>query len=268
MSAEGGVPIYGPMLDVRLFDIHDAPLGSNWRPYNTEALELASCLEACKKLLELAPVFNGSISNRSLVVLSTDVLSLSEHVLALQKRLVNRDRSHWPEHDQLAFIKVSRSLRKQMKTLERVRSRIGAHCDADVLAGREPVPPVSPGVVLAPFGESLSVLVLALNHAATFHYIRQPNPDRPNEVQLMVEYPFATLFRVDVGRVKEVLAIQIAADPRGEAIEVAKSAVDFYNALACRAERPLRGIVLTPFEDERSKAKFDDRNRIVRARVL
>jgi hypothetical protein len=70
MSVEDGMPIYGPMLDVRLFDVHDAPLGSNWRPYNTEALELASCLEACKKLLELVPVFNGPISNRSLVVLS------------------------------------------------------------------------------------------------------------------------------------------------------------------------------------------------------
>ena len=39
MSIERGVPIYGPMLNVRLFDVHDAPLGSNWRPYNTEALE-------------------------------------------------------------------------------------------------------------------------------------------------------------------------------------------------------------------------------------
>jgi len=268
MSVEGGMPIYGPMLDVRLFDVHDAPLGSNWRPYNSEALELASCLEASKKLLELAPVFNGPISNRSLVVLSTDVLSLSEHVLALQKQLINRDRSHWPEHDRLAFINVSRSLRKRMKTLERVRSRIGAHCDADVLAGRAPVPPVSPGVILAPLGESLSVLVLALNHAATFHYIRQPYPDRPNEVQLMVEYPFATLFRVDGGRVKKVLAIQIAADPRGEAVEITKLAVGFYNALARLVQPPLPVIVLTPFEDEQSKAKFDDRNRIVTARVF
>jgi hypothetical protein len=84
----------------------------------------------------------------------------------------------------------------------------------------------------------------------------------------MVDYPFATLFRVDAGRVKEVLAIQIAADPRGEAIEITKPAVGFYNTLARLVQPPLPGIVLTPFEDERSKAKFDDRNRIVTARVF
>lgn len=268
MSDDDGAPIYGPMLDVRLFDVHDAPLGSNWRPYNSEALELASCLEACKKLLALAPVFNGPISNRGLAILSTDVLSLSEHVLALQKQLVPQDRNHWPEHDQRAFINVARSLRKRVKALERVRSRIGAHCDTDVLAGRAPVPPVSAEVVLAPLSDSLSLLVLALNHAATFHYIRQPCADQPNEVQLMVEYPFATLFRVEGGLVKEALAVQIAADPRGEAVEITKSAVGFYNTIAGLVQPHLPDIVLTPMDDDRSKAKFDDHNRIVRARLF
>jgi len=43
--------IYGPMLDLRLFDVHDAPLDSNWRPYNTEALELAKLLGSLQEVV-------------------------------------------------------------------------------------------------------------------------------------------------------------------------------------------------------------------------
>src|SRR5207302_806324 len=77
------------------------------------------------------------------------------------------------------------------------------------------------------------VLILAINHNATFAYFRLPDPTKRNEVQIMVEYPMATLFEVDEsGRLVGILEFRLAADPRQEASAVIQKTIRCYNRLA------------------------------------
>jgi hypothetical protein len=254
--AFNGIPIFGPIIETGLYDPHDAPAHSNWCPFNPEAAELASCVEACKQALALQPIFGRGASDRAWTLLATPVLSLGEHTLPLRHKVARQDRSTWPPSDREAFKSFPRHLERQLQRLRPLRNKLGAHCDSDALrpGGVSDASPVD--LVLPPLGTALSLVILALNHKATFGYYRLPDPSKPFEVQITVEYPIATLLQVGSdGRPVRVLAFGLSADPRREAAEVVRKAIEFHNELAAGHPRHAQ-ITLSEYADDAAHEKL------------
>ena len=233
-NARHGIPILGPMLEERLFDPHDAPENNRWTPFNREARELASCVEACKHVLELRPLLTERPSARTYALLTTPVFSLVEHVVALQRVLGQRDRRDWPARDRENFTRLGRSLRKLVRgQLKKLRDKRSAHHDHDALRPGSDVPAAKADVVLPPLGHALLLLMLALNHDATFGYYRFPDASKPREMQVTIEYPIATTLLLDEHSVPFVVAAcHLVTDPRREIDVVVQAAVALYNHMA------------------------------------
>ena len=264
MGAARRLPIFGPILEAGLYDPHDAPSHTNWCPHNQEAAELASCLEACKQVIELQPAFSDGGTSRAFAMLATPVYSLAEHTQALQRLLAGRPRADWPVSDVNAFIGLARDLRKQLKALKPLRDKLGAHCDSDAVGPRAPVVGSGPAIVLPPLRSALSLLILALNHNATFGYYRIPDPDRPDEIQLTIDYPIATMFRLGANqRPIEILNLGLTSDPRCEASVTIRNSIDFHNILASSCTPTQTAIELTersnPAKAELATGEFQAR---------
>lgn len=257
------MPILGPMLDERLYDPSDAPECSRWLPFNQEAAELACCLEACKQIVELEQLFVGRDSTaRAYTVLATPVQSLAEHALKLHRALGRQDRSGWSKRDRDNFTDSARRLRRVVDgPIRRLRNQLSAHQDAWALHPSADVPTANADLVLPPLAHSLVVLILALNHHATFAYYRLPGPD---QLQLILEYPLSTVFRLGGGGLPvEILEFRLTADPRHEASAIIRRAIDTHNGLASRA-RPLHPpIIASPRNPDRKRV-----DRTIKARVL
>lgn len=226
------------MLDTGLYDPTDAPHDSAWLPYNQAAAELSCCLEACKQITTLAPLFaTAPHTPRSYTLLATPVLSLAEHTSKLYRMLARCDRSTWPSHDRENLTSAARLLKKQIDgPLRLLRNQLSAHQDAEALLPSSQVPRPKAGVVLPALSHALAVLILLHNHKDVFAYYRLPDPLKVAEVQIFVQYPLATLFRVDRGgKPLEILEVQLAADPRQETSAAVGAAISVYNAIASSA---------------------------------
>ncbi|HXI12041.1 MAG TPA: hypothetical protein VNM92_05280 [Thermoanaerobaculia bacterium] len=233
-----GMPIWGPMVEERLYDPIETGHGSRWLPFNAEAAELAACLEACKQIIELEAVFSKpKMLARAYTLLATPVYSLGQHTVNLHRMLGRLDRSKWAPNDAATFIEAARELRRLMKgPLKELRDKRSAHHDVSEFGLSSVLPTPDADLLLPPLGEALIILSLALNHSATFGYYRIPDSEHPNEVQITIEYPLATLFRIgDDGNLKEILAFHLVADPRHESSATVRLAVETYNRLAASA---------------------------------
>jgi hypothetical protein len=261
-----GAPIWGPMFQEKLFDPHDAPEHTRWIPFNAEARELGACIEACKQILELRPLLLVMPSRRTYAMLTTPVLSLVEHAVALHKFLGKLNHQHWPEHDLQNFTGTARKLRKQNDgPLPRLRNKLGAHHDVDALHPSSEVPHATAGLVLLPLGNALLYLILALNHEATFAYYRRPDLSRPQEIQVIVEYPLATTLVLDPdGLPVAAVEFRMATDPRHESSGIVKAAIELYNEAARKTESDVPLIAFRDVSDRPSK--LDDES--VRLRML
>ena len=253
-----GMPILGPMLEEKLFNSIDANGESHWVPLNNEATELACCLEACKQSVELRSIFGHSGNLRSYTLLTTPAWNLVEHTLALHRLLGKKDRSSWKTGDAEAFTQTARSLRKLASgPFKKIRNQRSAHNDPHALLPSSLTPVASADLVLPPMREALAILILSLNHDGTFAYCRLPDPSKKDEVQVMFEYPVATLLHLDAQRkMDKILEVQLAADPRHEASQIIEDTITFYNDLASKAGGKHFSIVLT--RHEKTKERFKD----------
>jgi hypothetical protein len=90
----------------------------------------------------------------------------------------------------------------------------------------------------------LVLLVLALNYARVYTWVRRPGGCEADEVEIMTEYPLA--WRAKLGPDRSIRSIAghstIAADPRRHAREVVLAAIEFHNKLASAAKPPQREI--------------------------
>lgn len=250
------MPILGPMLEAGLYDPTDAPHDSCWLPYNGEAAELGCCLEACKQVTELAPIFSTAPHPaRAYTLLATPVLSLAEHTAKLYRLLARADRSSWFAHDRDNLRRAAKELKKQINgPLRLLRNQRSAHQDSSAMQPGSKVPQPSSTVVLPALAHSLAVLILLHNHRDAFAYFRLPDPAKIDEVQIFVQYPLATLFRVDEkGKPVEILEVRLATDPRHESSSVVRSALQTYNAIAESAVPPSPAIELISHEPDPSR---------------
>jgi hypothetical protein len=230
-----GIPIFGPMLEAGLYDPTDAPHDSSWLPYNNAAAELACCLEACKQVTELAAVFAVCPHPpRAYTLPATPVLSLAEHTAKIYQILAKFDRSNWPVLDLENLKYAARLLKRQIQgPLRLPRNQLSAHQDIKAMQPGSDVPPASAAVVLPALSHSLVMLILLHNHRDAFAYFRLPDPARVDEVQIFVQYPLATLFRVNAsGTPVQILKVRFAADPRHESRDIVLSAMQTYNVIA------------------------------------
>lgn len=252
-----GMAILGPMLEEKLFDPSDSPTDLHWVPLNKEAEQLGCCLEACRQLATLRPLFEKSSNARSYTLLTTPAWNLVENTIALHKLLGKKDRSYWLPLDVEAFTETGRTLRKLASgSFKKIRDQRSAHNDPSALHPSSRTPVASPDLVLPPLKNALVVLVLSLNHNGTFGYCRLPDPSKRKELQIMFEYPIATTVRLGEDRkIEEVLECQLAADPRHEAESIVKDAIHFYNDLT-RGTRGIHpAIVLKTHEPSLEKFK-------------
>lgn len=121
-------------------------------------------------------------------------------MLALKGMLHQVDRSAWPARDLKTFTTLGRSLKRAHKgPLKKIRNMRAAHTDPKGLVSGA-VPPSNAENVLAFLGEAASLLLLCLNHERVFCYYRMPEPDDDTQIEVFVEYPAATTFRVDENR--------------------------------------------------------------------
>lgn len=228
-----GIPIYGPMLKIGLYDPIDAPDPTCWIPANEEAEELSAALEACKQIVELSTLVGPEKDcARVYTLLATPVFSLAEHTGRLHSLLSSLDRSAWPVADQKIFVAARRELKKLAKgPLKKHRDKRSAHHDPDAIHPGADLPSIQPSLVLEPLGHCVVLLILSLNHEAVFQYHRVPDPAKPNEIQITLQYPLATLFRWEADQPPVILSIQLAADLRHESSSVIKRATEAYNAM-------------------------------------
>jgi hypothetical protein len=248
------------MLEEKLFDAIDANGESHWVPFNDEAAELACCLEACKQILNLRSIFSDKENSRSYTLLTTPAWNLIEHSLALHKLLGQKDRSSWLEKDAKGFIEIARSLRKKASgPFKKIRNQRSAHNDPRALHPASKTPLASAELVLPPFKEALYILILSLNHGATFAYCRYPDPNKKDEIQVMFEYPLATLMHLDSeGRMDKIIEIRIAADQRHEASSIVQDTIVFYNWLAeSTGNHPVIAVTQLEAKEEHEK-QFKD----------
>lgn len=221
------------MTDPGLYDPLDAPEDDRWHPFNMEAAELAACLEACRQISDLGPLFDGKSQLRAYTVVATQLYNLIEHTLKLHKLLVKGDRSGWPPADEHLFIRAPRRMRRALKPIKRVRDKRSAHLDLDGLHPGADIPRATPGLMLPALRDALQLLILCLNYNATYSYYRIPDGGKPFEVEITAEYPVASMWRVDErGRPVELLHSCLAVDPRHEAQAIINTAIDLYNRLA------------------------------------
>jgi len=253
---ESGIPIYGPMLEAGLYDPTDAPSDSAWHPYNEAAAELACCLESCKQITELAPIFdNDSHPARSYTLLATPVLSLAEHTSKLYRLLSQHDRPNWLPDDRENLKTAARRLKKRLNgPLRILRNQLAAHQDVSVLRAECSIPKPKADVVLPALADALAVLILLHNYRDAFHYYRLPDPAVRDEVQIFVQYPLATLFKVDTQRARLVLlTVHTATDPRHESSAVVRAAIATYNSIASNAVPSHPGIDIIEHDHDRSE---------------
>lgn len=240
-----GMPIYGPMLEVGVYDPVDAPEAVQWAAGCEESAELVVALEGCKQVIELAHlVVPDKPNGRACTLLATPVYSLAQHTLKLHRLLGRCDRSQWPESDKQAFVVSSRQLKKMVNgPLKRHRDKRSAHLDPAGLNPNAGLPPMAPQVVLEPLGLSVVLLMLSLNHESVFQFIRVPDPERPNEFQVTLTYPIATVIELLPEGRASITGFQLTSDLRHECSSIIKRATDAYNVMV-RAS----GVDLPPIE--------------------
>jgi hypothetical protein len=165
-----------PLQSHGLADPHE-PQNEGWLPLTQPARELMLCIESCKQVNELRPVFTfRQPTPRQLTLLVTPLCNLVENVLMLKGLLHDADRTAWPAHDLASFIHLGRSLKRANKgPLRKIRNMRAAHADPAGLASHA-VPASNAENVLAYLGEAASLLLLCLNHERVFSYYRIPEP--------------------------------------------------------------------------------------------
>ncbi|MGK2859511.1 MAG: hypothetical protein ACSLFQ_20100 [Thermoanaerobaculia bacterium] len=259
---EKDIPIYGPILKIGLYDPIDAPDPLCWSPANEEAAELSAALEACKQVLELSGlVVPDKECSRVYTLLATPVFSLAEHTLRLHALLGQLYRSNWPPTDQRLFVVLRRELKKMVKgPLKKHRDKRSAHHDPDGFHPHAELPSIQPQLVLEPLGHCLALLILSLNHEAVFQYQRVPDPAKPNEIQVTLQYPVATLLRFEPDRAPVMISFQLASDLRHESSSVIKRTTEAYNSMAVVSAPQLPKLVYLerPFATLKSETLNDE----------
>ena len=234
-----GFPIFGPMLEMGLYDPTDAPHDSAWLPYNQAAAELGCCVEACKQIVTMSPLFaTAPHARRAYTMLATPVLSLAEHTATLYRLVGQLDRSAWPKHDRENLKLAARSLKKQISgPLRLLRNQLSAHQDSEAMVPSSKAPRPTADVVLPALSHALTVLILLHNHRDVFAYYRLPDRSKVDEIQIFVQYPLATLFRVDDRGVPvAIIEVRMAADPRHETSAAVRAAIATYNSIASSSD--------------------------------
>jgi hypothetical protein len=226
-----------PVKVMTLYDPIEGRDSSNWFPATPETGLLVACLLASKDSQRLLDALGTDplADSRGLTLLATPAISLSDNVATLHGRLAARDVSSWPAHDRENLRTHSKALnRLKSGPLRQLRSTLSAHHDPKVFGAAGVDVAVWAPLVIEVLGESLFVLVLLLNHDA-FSWSRFPRSDRPDLVQFHQEGTVAApTFRTEGGRVVEVTGLTIVRNPREDALETVRVALNSYNDVAGR----------------------------------
>jgi hypothetical protein len=231
----------GRLLEPGIIDVldDDASRG-RWLPGDNRTRLIVLGAEACREIVSCAQRFDEQLSRKRLMKnLSVPVCNLMRVVSSLHSSLKDKEwpavRLSWPPDDRANYRATAKMINKtHLKgPVQRIRHKLGAHLDPDVF---DNVPPFKWQDILGALGDALVLFILVLNHPAhAFSWIREMGSSEDGSrliVETMVEYPACVRCITDVdGRVIDVAAITLAADPRLEIKEAFLEGVAVYNEL-------------------------------------
>ena len=231
----------GGLLEPGILDLVDDTTAGQWQPGDQRTKLVVLGGEACREIVFCSERFKDpSAQKRTLKNLTVPVCSLMDVVVALQASLNDREsretRLAWPSTDQNNYLEAGRRLRKThyQGPVRKVRHKLGAHLDPKVFD--EVDVRLKPEQVLAALGDALVVFMLALNHRArAFSWIRPAGSSKDGSrlvVETMFDYPACVRWETDSdGRVLDVSAVVLAADPRHEVQDRIFAGIEAYNFL-------------------------------------
>ena len=212
----GGQPIYdgpgGSMLEPGVVELDDEGAAGRWQPADRRTKRLTLGVEAYQDVVfhgerVLAASKNGR-ALRAMVVPTCNLMDKTDQLLAELNGVEQRAmRNAWRPNDQTTYREAGRRLRKAHLNgpVRAARDKVGAHLDEDAYEQRITV---ALKEILSAVGDSLILLLLALNHESqSFAWIRSlgASPDGLHlVVETMFSYPIAVRWLTDSdGRVVE-----------------------------------------------------------------
>jgi hypothetical protein len=257
----------GKLIEPGLINLVDEDLTSEspWLPGDERTKLFTLSAEACRDVVfQSEGVYSTSTRRRairSMVVPTCNLMDVTIQLVSKLNDLQSRDmRSSWPQKDQAAYRSSAKRLSKTHKNgpVRWARNKAVAHLDPEIYETRVPL---SLQEISSVIGDSLIVLILALNHdSSNFMWIRPlgASPDGHHTiVETMFSYPLITRWVVDInGHVKDVGFPRLAADPRHELQRVFTLAVSTYNRLAALTPASTPTIVMSE-QIERTSNTFE-----------
>jgi hypothetical protein len=256
-SKTPGFPIHvgpgGDLLEPGVLDLVEGDEDTGqWQPGDRRTKLVVLGGEACREIVFCAERFEDPTARRrTLKNLTVPVCNLMDVVSALLSSLNDpesrKTRLAWPFSDQNTYLAAGRRLRKvhSKGRVRKVRHKLGAHLDPDVFDDADVR--LKPEDVLSAMGDSLVLFMLALNHKArTFSWIRSLGRSDDGSrlvVETMFDYPICVRWITDAnGKVLDLSAATLAADPRREIQERIFAGIRAYNELARAAGTRLPSI--------------------------
>jgi len=240
-----GMQVYGGqdgLLDPGLVDILDPAADfDRWQPACRRSKSLLLATEACRDLDLCASQFVDRPDDRRRVAkqMTVPAINLVEKVLDLLA--MNNDpsmreyRSTWPDHDQQAYTRAGRRMKKASKgPVRQVRRKLAAHIDPEEAITAATA--LSTTSILEAIGDALLLLCLSFNYPARYFTWIRPVDSRAGDshrfVQLLCDYPLAPIWRTDLaGNAEEIVAIFVATDPRRELQSAVLGTITAYNEM-------------------------------------
>jgi hypothetical protein len=235
------------MLNPGLRDPVEEDRRDRWHPGSHRTRLLVACLLACKDITTIGRALNHAMpwqGRREIALLTTPLVSLCDNIKLLYDALgpAGGERAAWSPKDTQLYYNAGRRLKKHRDgPIRKIRNKMGAHHDLEMLkeGGTTTVP--SADAILPALGDSLVVLLLALNYERIYTWRRRPSNAAADEAEIMTQYPLAARVKLSSGgTVQSVIgpvdSAVIATDPRHEAYDTAMSAVEVYNLLASKAQ--------------------------------
>lgn len=242
----------GGLIEAGVLEPTDDDVVEKWQPGNELAKRMVLACEACQDISVEAEYFilNEAQRKRSAKRLTVPTCALMDMLVSLlamyNSPVLRQEREGWPICDQRTYRQLAARIKKTHcnGSVRRVRNKVGAHLDPAGIGDPGIRLPVDD--LLSALGDSLVVLGLMQNVSArNYAWIRGLGWSASKSgylVETMFDYPATTCLLTDEqGKVKDLVAVRIAADPRHEIARPVHMAIGSYNAVvkAVRSRLPL-----------------------------